>query len=98
MSQRNEVAANTANATHKIEQVRIYRDGHTVHVSGLITCVYAHTGGYEQVLTSPALPAPLAGIVYCDTPAGHLAIEEGRIRVHGGTVGTSWRWHDSYAA
>ncbi len=88
---------NAANSTHRIEQVRMVRDGHTVHVSGLLTCVYAQTDGYSQLIASTTLPAPSAGIVYCDTPAGHLAIEEGRIRVHGGTVGTSYRFHDSYA-
>ena len=98
MSQKNNVLTSTANSTHRIEQVRVVRDGHTVHVSGLLTCAYAQTDGYSQLIASTALPAPPAGIVYCDTPAGHLAIEEGRIRVHGGTVGTSYRFHDSYAA
>jgi hypothetical protein len=97
VSQSNVVLPNAANSTHRIEQVRMVRDGHTVHVSGLLTCVYAQIDGYSQLIASTTLPAPSAGIVYCDTPAGHLAIEEGRIRVHGGTVGTSYRFHDSYA-
>lgn len=90
--------ASTANATHKLGQVRIYVDGHTAHVSGMLECVYAHTvSEYTQLMASSEMPAPKAGIVYCDTPAGTLAIEAGRIRVHGGTAGTSYRFHDSYA-
>ena len=66
-------------------------------LSGKVTCVYAQTGGYDALLSSPALPKPCAGIVYRDVAAGSIAIEEGRIRVHGGTVGASYRFHDSYA-
>lgn len=64
----------------------------------MLTCVYAHTASeYTQLIASDALPTPKAGIVYCDTPAGTLAVEAGRIRVHGGTTGTSYRFHDCYA-
>lgn len=87
----------TANPTHKISQILLYRDGRTMHVSGVLQCVYAHTGEYTRILADTGLPAPRCGIAYCDTPAGSLAICEGEIKVHGGTVGTTYRFHDSYA-
>lgn len=98
VSQKDTVVPDTANSTHKIGQVRICIDGHTAHVSGLLECVYAHTASeYTHLMSSSALPTPKGGIVYCETPAGALAIDAGRIRVHGGAAGTSYRFHDSYA-
>ena len=98
VSQKDAVVPDTANSTHKIGQVRIYVDGHTAHISGLLECVYAHTASeYMHLMSSSALPTPKGGIVYCETPAGALAIDAGRIRVHGGAAGTSYRVHDSYA-
>ena len=99
VSQRDTVISGTAaNATHRLSQVDVYIDGHTAHVSGVLECVYAHTGAYTTLLASAALPKPKCGLAYCDTPAGSLAIGEGEIKVHGGTVGATYRWHDSYAA
>lgn len=98
MSQASDVPKAAANATHKLSQVLLRRDGHTMHVSGVLECVYAQQGSaYAVLLSSDALPTPLAGVCYCDTAAGMLAIGDGEIKVHGGTPGTSHRFHDSYA-
>lgn len=98
ISQINTVLQNTANATHKIEQVRLYIDGHTAHISGLLTCVYAPSDtAYNVLLSSSALPVPKAGLAYCETDAGDLVFDSGIIKVSGGTKGKQVRFHDSYA-
>lgn len=97
VSQSDTVLKDTANSTHRLSQIDVYIDGRTAHVSGVLECVYAHTGAYTVLLTSSALPKPRCGLAYCETPAGTVAIGEGEIKVHGGAVGTTYRWHDSYA-
>lgn len=97
VSQIDAVLPAAANSTHKIEQVRVCVDGHTAHVSGLLVCAYAHTAPeYTQLMANTVLPAPKAGLVYCETPAGTLVFDGGRIRVKGGTVDTQYRFHDSF--
>lgn len=64
----------------------------------MLTCVSTHTASeYTQLMASDALPTPKAGVAYCETPAGTLAVDAGRIMVYGGTAGTSHRFHDCYA-